>query len=75
VLTLIPNAFPSDGYFEELRTLLEQAFPDQLTIIGKTHVSISSRIPEWVKWGATGALFLLAVIYFFLVYFGIASLM
>jgi len=74
-LTFIPNLYSSDGYFEELQALLQQAFPDRLTIIGKPPASFSTRIPEWAKWGVTGALLLMAALYFYLVYIGVASMM
>jgi len=75
VIEFLPNVYLSDGYFEELRALLQQACPDQLTVIGKAPASISDRIPEWAKWGVTVALFLLAAVYFYLVYIGVASMM
>jgi hypothetical protein len=75
VLEFIPSMYLSDGYFEELHALLLQSCPDQLTNIGKAPKSISGRISEWVKWGAAAVLFLLAAVYFYLVYIGIASMM
>jgi hypothetical protein len=75
VMEFVQKIYADDGYFEELRAILKQVYPDRLLVVGKTPTSASERIPEWVRWAVPAALLLSAAVYFYLAYLGIVSFM
>jgi hypothetical protein len=73
VLNFVPQIFPNDDFFEELRAMLQKSFPEKLVLVGEPITPLSSRIPNWMKWAVILLLLLFSSVYFYLAYLGVVS--